>query len=164
MVAGRVHNPVFAAILLICWLVLPRSARAQGDLVIIVNAQTSLEGVSSKELAALYLGDSTSIGGVNLKPVSYVAGNPLRGFFETQVLKLTAEQFAERWRSKRFLGSFTKQPTAFKSAQAVKRFVAEERGTIGYISSTDVDDSVRTIGKVDGVPVGGHDYPLHFSK
>ena len=151
--------------LLLCLFLL--GAGAQGghaeDLVIIVNNETVLDAVSIQELSALYLGESTGIRGLNLKPVGYASGNALRAFFDARVLKMTSEQFAEHWRTKRFLGGLQKPPTNFKSILAVKRFVAEERTAVGYVSFADVDASVRMVGKVDEVPVGARNYPLHIA-
>ena len=132
-------------------LVIAAPAPAAGDgcaIAVIVNLQTTLGPVSVQEVKALYLGEITGIQSKNLRPVGYVAGTPIRSLFDQTVLDMTSEQFAEHWRSKRFLGSFQKQPTAFKSVAAVKKFVAEVEGSIGFVPCSEADASVRTILKL----------------
>jgi ABC-type phosphate transport system substrate-binding protein len=129
-------------------------------LVLVTNLKTPLPNVSVTELRALYLGESMTLGGQSFRAINYTAGNPFRNAFEEHILRMTDEQFANHWRSKRFLGSFQKQPASFKSAEAVKRFVAAERDAIGYIPKASVDNTVNVVPKLDSIPVGAKSYPL----
>jgi len=126
----------------------PTVAGEDCAIAVIVNLQTALPSASVADVRALYLGETTGIQSKNLRPVGYVAGTPIRTLFDTAVLDMTSEQFAEHWRSKRFLGSFQKQPIAFKSVPAVKKFVAEVEGSIGFVPCSEADASVRTILKL----------------
>jgi len=140
----------------------PVVALGQGKpvLVIIVHPQTEIDDLSMPELRDLYLGNVEEIKGIRLKPIMYTANTPIRILFESLVLKRDPEAFAQHWRSKRFLGSWQKQPTSFKSTKAVKAFVAEEKGAIAYIPLSEIDATVRQVQKIDGREVGDRAYPL----
>jgi len=141
------------------------SANAQDKnlLVVIVGPKTPLDQVSIKELRDLYLGNVTAIQGVSLKPVNFSANSQERLTFEKLVLLMTSDQFTEHWRTKRFLNTFQKQPSVFKSAQAVRSFVSDEPGTMGYIPLSDVDPTVRAVRKVDGHDLADKAYPLRIN-
>lgn len=129
-------------------------------LVFITNPGVSLGSVSSGDLIGIYTGRSSRIGAFDVRPVNYKAGNPYRAVFESVVLKMDPEAYANQLRAMEFLGGFDLRPATFRSVEAVREYVARTRGGLGFVPSWAVDASVRAIPSVDGVATTAPGYPL----
>ena len=86
--------------------------------------------------------DGAPIVAVNREP-----GTAARAIFSRRVLRADPAQLEEYWNHKYFEGVFP--PTVLSSCAAVKRYVAADRNAIGYIDSSEVDDSVRVVLKLE---------------
>jgi len=116
-------------------------------LVIVVHPERSVE-LGIEEVAHIYLRrrrfweDGTPIVALNREP-----GTATRALFSRRVLRADPSQLEEYWNQKYFEGIFP--PTVLSSGAAVKRYVAADRNAIGYIDSSEADQSVRVVLKVD---------------
>lgn len=119
------------------------SLTAHAELVVIVNPGNSAGSLTTEQVAALYLGNSTTFpdgGGVALadQPESASARND----FYQKATGRSAAQVKATWARITFTGKGT-PPKELKSDADVKAFVASNPKAIGYIDSSAVDGSVK---------------------
>jgi ABC-type phosphate transport system substrate-binding protein len=116
---------------------------AHAELVVIVNPKNPAASLSTDQVAALYLGNSTNFpdGGAVLladQPESVGARND----FYQKATGRSAAQVKATWARITFTGKGT-PPKELKSDADVKAFVAGDAKAIGYIDSSTVDGSVK---------------------
>lgn len=79
-----------------------------------------------------------------------------------EIYKMTEAEYSRFFLQATFTGSVQAAPKALASSAAIKQFVAENPGAIGYVRSHDLDDSVKAL-KVDGKAPGDADYKLKLA-
>lgn len=130
-------------------------------LVFIHNSPGALESIELKQVADLYLGRTTKIGGITLEPVLYDASHPLRAVFHRQILKEDPHEFAEHWRKIQFLGGNQRPPRTFRSVEAVLKYVQKTRGAFALVPAEDLGTrDIQKVDRVDGAAVEDSGYPL----
>ena len=101
-----------------------------------------------EDVARIYLrkrrfwGDGTPIVALNREP-----GTVARVAFSHGVLHADPPRLQAYWDQQYFAGIFP--PAVLSSGAAVKRYVAADRDAIGYVDSSEVDDSVRVVLKIE---------------
>lgn len=126
-----------------CFLILTSTACAEG-FVLIVNKANTVASVSKEEVQSIFLGKKNSwAGGQSIKPVLQKDSSVHEEFVRTLVGK-TSQQFDNYWKKAIFTGTGA-APESLKDDQAVKSFVAGNRGAVGYISTGALDESVRKL-------------------
>jgi ABC-type phosphate transport system substrate-binding protein len=120
------------------------SSVAMAELAIIGHPGISLRGVTNDELSKVYLGNSKSLGGVDVNPVDQAEGSGTRGEFYDKVVGKSESQLKRYWSQRVFSGK-GKPPPSLADDQAVKDWVASTPGGIGYIDSGAVDGSVKVL-------------------
>lgn len=117
---------------------------AFAEKVIVVHGSNSND-LSEKDIARIFLGkDKSYPNGERAMPVDQKNGSAIRSIFVSTVLKKTDQQVQAYWAKLRFTGK-GKPPKELSGSAAVKDFVTENPGSIGYIDSKDVDGSVKVI-------------------
>jgi hypothetical protein len=135
------------------------AARA-ADLAVIVNKTSALVNVSSTDLARYFKAEKTKApDGKKLVIVMQEAGLPEREAALKGIYKMTEAEYADYFVEATFTGAVESAPKAMPTAVAVKKFVAEVPGGIGYVQLGDADDSIRIL-KIDGKLPGEPDYKL----
>ena len=79
--------------------------------------------------------------GMPILPINREANSPLRAAFTRRVFDLDSSQLAAYWNEQYFHGVMP--PATLSSSESMKRFVAKERGAIGYVELDAADSSVR---------------------
>ena len=120
------------------------SSAAMAELAIIGHPGMNLRGVNNDELAKVYLGNSKSLGGVDVNPVDQSEGSGARGEFYDKVVGKSESQLKRYWSQRVFSGK-GKPPPSLADDQAVKDWVASTPGGIGYIDGGAVDGSVKVL-------------------
>jgi ABC-type phosphate transport system substrate-binding protein len=104
--------------------------------------------MSAQEIGGIYLKKRRFWdGGDPIVPLNREASSAARETFSRRVLGGGSAAFVGYWNDQYFHGVFP--PTTLSSSDAVKRYVAADRNAIGYIWSTEVDDSVRVLLRVE---------------
>ena len=85
--------------------------------------------------------------GTPIVPLNREAGSTVRETFSRRVLGGASSAFVGYWNDQYFHGLFP--PATLSSSDAVKRYLAADRNAIGYVWSSDVDDSVRVLLRLD---------------
>ncbi|MCC5826397.1 phosphate ABC transporter substrate-binding protein [Alkalimonas sp.] len=101
--------------------------------------------VDQSELNRLFLGRGNSFSdGSRATPLNLAEGVPAREHFDTQVLNRSSAQLKAYWSRLVFTGKGT-PPAEHPNAAAMKAAVAADPSAIGYISASDVDDSIKVV-------------------
>lgn len=119
------------------------AASAHAELVVIVNPKNPNASLTTEQVAALYLGNTTTFpdgGGVVLADQPESAGT--RNDFYQKATGRSVAQVKATWARITFTGKGT-PPKELKSEADVKAFVAGDPKAIGYIDSSAVDSSVK---------------------
>ena len=123
----------------------PRSSGAQTA--VIVHRTSAFNNFSAENLRRVFLGKTTVA--ENGQPLVLVELTSIRGRFTKSLLGLSADEFHRRWVGMVFRGDALGFPLELTDAAAVKKFVAEHPGAVGYIPASEMDDTVKTL-RVDG--------------
>jgi ABC-type phosphate transport system substrate-binding protein len=131
-----------AALCALLGTVLPVSAWA-GVAVIVNPANTNT--ISEDDISKIFLGKRKAFpNGSEAIPVDLAEGAAARTQFVTTVLKKNDQQIKAYWAQLLFTGKGT-PPKEVSSDANVKQLVADNPALIGYISSDQVDASVKVV-------------------
>ena len=122
----------------------PASAAAQ--MAVIVHPSSTTRAVSLEDLRRLFLGKTQTI---DTTHVQVVEAAKLRKPFYRALLALSDDEVRRRWVALVFRGEATALPRTLPDDAAVKAYVAEHPGAVGFIDASAVDGTVRVL-TVDG--------------
>ena len=117
---------------------------ASAEVVVIVNASSSIGNASADDLQQVFLGKRSEIGGVSVTPVDQAEGNSAREEFYEKVVDKTPEQLNAYWSRLIFTGKGKPPKQYFDDAEVVET-VLEEEDAVGYIDSSAVTEGVKVI-------------------
>jgi hypothetical protein len=130
------------------------------DLVIVVNKSCALDNVTSAELTKFFKAEkSKAPDGTKLVIVMQDSGRPERDAALAAIYHMSESEYNDYFVEATFTGAVATAPKAVSSGAAVKKFVSDTAGGLGYVRDSDVDDSVKVV-KVDGKAPGDPDYKL----
>lgn len=114
------------------------------EIAIIVHPANNAS-VDQSELNRLFLGRGNSFSdGNRATPMNLAEGLPARDSFDNKVLNRSSAQLKAYWSRLVFTGKGT-PPAEHATAAAMKAAVAADPSAIGYVASSDVDDSVKVV-------------------
>ena len=117
---------------------------SMADIAIIVNPESGITSADAKQIAAVFLGKRSKVGGESVVPVDQEEGQDSRDEFYTKVVGKTASQLNSYWSRLIFTGKGMPPDQVSADAEVVE-VVADDVEMIGYVSPGAVDDSVRVI-------------------
>ncbi len=132
---------LFSRTALIAACLAPLSALA--DVVVIVHPSVSASG-SQAEVADLFLGKASALGGVTLTPIDQESGSDARNTFYEKAAGKNPSQLNAHWSRIVFTGK-GQPPKAVGDDSQVKEAVAKNKALIGYIDSSALDSSVKKV-------------------
>ena len=136
-------NKVSACLLLCMACLLPTLARA--ELVVVLNAQSSVEQLSKTQVVNIFLGHSRELpNGVAASPVDLPFGAPEKASFYQLLVNKDLDQIAAYWSRLVFAGS-TSPPVQASSVQDALQYVATHRGAIAYMDRRSADTRVKIV-------------------
>lgn len=126
-------------------LALAVSPVASAELVVIVSARSPAQGLSSDQVAAIFLGQAGRFpDGQEALALDQRLGSQERNQFYQQVTGKTPALLKAHWSKMVFTGRGQPPREAADSA-SVRRMVAENPAMIGYIDRAALDPSVRPV-------------------
>jgi len=134
-------------IILVPFLLSPGLAPAGGDEILVISMKKKNEKISEKLLRRIYLKrkilweNSTRI-----VPVNLPAESPLRRAFTGSIVRLSHRDLVDYWNAEYFKG--VRPPEVAGSEEAVKRFVRQVEGAIGYISSQNMEPDLTVLYRI----------------
>lgn len=139
---NRIRRLIGAAVLPLA-LALPSIASA--ELVVIVSARSPAQGLSSDQVAAIFLGQAGRFpDGQEALALDQRLGSQERNQFYQQVTGKTPALLKAHWSKMVFTGRGQPPREAADSA-SVRRMVAENPSMIGYVDRAALDASVRPV-------------------
>jgi phosphate transport system substrate-binding protein len=130
------------------------------DLAIVVNKNRAIDNLTSEELKKIFRAEKTvSADGVHFIIFARETGSPERAAVLANLYGMTEADYAKYFLQATFIGQVAAAPRELSSAGAVRQYVSRVGGGIGYISASDVDESVKVV-KIDGKLPGDPDYKL----
>ena len=124
---------------------LTQGAMAVADVAVIVNPASGVTTLSASQAKALFLGKSHKFPNGNAAvPVEQEEGSATRSVFNKKVLKKSDTQVKAYWSKMVFSGKASPLKSLPDDA-AVKAHVAANKDAVGYIDSSQVDDSVSVV-------------------
>lgn len=116
---------------------------AYADPVVVINADTEIEGVSRAELQHLYLGRTQTIKNVEVEAVNLPESHPLREEFHQKLIGRSREQMSRYWARALFTGTAT-PPKTVRNEKEVIQTVADSPA-VGYVSESVEDKAIREV-------------------
>jgi ABC-type phosphate transport system substrate-binding protein len=137
------------------------SAEAGGSTLVVITAKDSpVNGLSLNELKQIYLGASlTASDGSRILALNRGSKTRERVGFDRSVLDMDPEKVSRYWIDRRIRGQ-SGSPKAVDPGPLIQRLVTRLPGAIAYVSSDQVDSSVKVV-KINGLTPKDSAYPIH---
>ncbi|AQS40006.1 hypothetical protein Sps_04926 [Shewanella psychrophila] len=120
------------------------SLQALAGIAVIVHPDNA-DALDKKSISNLYLGKTKRFpGGAQAVPVNLEVGQASRGDFDSNVLGKSSSQLKSYWSKKVFTGKGT-PPKELANDDEVMKLVSSNPNIIGYIDSSNVNDSVKVV-------------------
>jgi ABC-type phosphate transport system substrate-binding protein len=134
----------------------PPSAQAESDvIVVVVNKANPASVLSGDVLRPIFQTVKTEWSdGSKAVPVNLPDDDPLRQKFDAGVLGLDPDRVSRYWIDRKVRGG-ERPPQRVSSESAVLRFVASNRGGVGYVKASAADSSVKIVARVENGRVVG---------
>ena len=118
---------------------------AMADVVAIVSARSPATALSKSQITDIFLGKSSRYpDGTLAVPVNQAEGSPARDEFYLTFAGKSSAQLKAYWSKIIFTGR-GQPPREVANGAEVRKMIAENPGTIGYIDQSLVDQSVRVL-------------------
>jgi ABC-type phosphate transport system substrate-binding protein len=132
---------VLSVIVLSAWTT-PAVAQSDSEYVVVANKEVAGSSIGLSTLKGIYLREikSWGNGGGQILVVDLASG----GNFYQNLFGKTYVQMQAYWLNMRIKYSVD-LPVSKKDAESVKQFLAENKGSIGFLKSSDVDDRVKVL-------------------
>ena len=128
----------------VCVLLMLSLSLLRGSEYSVVTApQSGIDRLDARQLRDYFLQKRHFAGATKVIPVNLLAQNRARIAFETEVLHVNRDTLNRYWVKQHFQG--VSPPLTQPSYAAVKRFVQNVEGAVGYIPSKLVDNKVKVL-------------------
>lgn len=132
-------------VLLLTGLGLLAALPAAAELVVVVNPKSGVERLNRDEVINIFLGRYRQLpSGITAQPVDLPATQPEKALMYHLLVGKDLDQIASYWSRLVFSGR-TSPPVQASSTEEVLRYVAANRGAVGYVERTRVDGRVRVV-------------------
>ncbi|TCJ18043.1 hypothetical protein EZJ19_03825 [Parasulfuritortus cantonensis] len=134
-----------ARLLLLLALLLPAWARADADLVLVVNAKSGVDRLTQEEAVNIFMGRYRQLpSGIPAVPIDQPDTQPEKALFYRLLVNKDLAEINAYWARLLFSGR-TSPPHQAKSAAEALDLLARQRGAIGYIERSQVDARVKIV-------------------
>lgn len=118
---------------------------ANAGVAVITHPSVKEIGLSKNKLALIYLGKLKNYSnGKTIKAVDLPKGSKARKKFYASVVKKSESALNRHWSKLKYTGK-GKPPKVLDSARAVVKWVASNKGAIGYIDGKYLNKSVKVV-------------------
>jgi len=130
------------------------------DLAIVLNRANPVDNLLEKDLRQIFLGERSHWpDGHRITLVMMDEGAPERRAVLLQICRMNEADFARHFLHGLFTGEVFVSPKTLATPVGVRKFIFNVPGSIGYLSSSDVDTTVKVV-RIDGVLPGEKGYKL----
>ncbi|UZE15555.1 substrate-binding domain-containing protein [Pseudomonas sp. B21-054] len=121
------------------------SSPVMADVVVVVASGSPLKTLARNQVADIFLGKTSRFpSGAQAIPIDQTEDSATRDEFYSTFTGKSASQLKAHWSKIIFTGR-GQPPQAVSSSAEVKKRIAENPDTIGYIDAREVDNSVRAL-------------------
>lgn len=118
---------------------------AAAELVVVVNPKSGVERLTREDVINIFLGRFRQLpSGIPALPMDLPANHPEKALMYHLLVGKDLDQIASYWSRLVFSGR-TSPPLQATSADDLIRFVASNRGGVGYLDRSRVDSRVRVV-------------------
>jgi ABC-type phosphate transport system substrate-binding protein len=122
-----------------------RAIAAQADVVAVVSAKSAVTALSKDQIADIFMGKAIHFpDGAPATPIDQIEASSVREEFYTRFTGKSRAQLNAHWSKIIFTGR-GQPPKQLPNSAEVKKWVAANPNTIGYIEPSLVDASVRAL-------------------
>lgn len=119
------------------------------EMVVVVSARSPVNALRQEQVADIFLGQIGRFpDGSEARALDQPIGSPLRNRFYARVTSKSPALLKAHWSRMIFTGR-GQPPKELPNSAAVRKMVAENPGTIGYIERSALDASVKPVLMVD---------------
>lgn len=124
------------------------STQAQAGVAVILNPQCSLEQISDKDLAQVFLSKTKYLpSGERARPVELTSTESKNNFYEKIAGKNEVE-LRKYWATMIFTGN-GQPPKQLRSVEQVLQYVSTHQCAIAYVPKDAVDESIKVLRRID---------------
>jgi ABC-type phosphate transport system substrate-binding protein len=109
--------------------------------VLIGNKNVAAEKLDAATVKSIFLGKKVAWDGAGRITLAVLKGGPVAEEYFKSAVEMTASAFNNHWRRLAMTGGGT-APKSFEKEEDLRKFVAETPGAVGFVESTNADDSV----------------------
>lgn len=120
------------------------TAPAWAQVAVVVNPKAGVDSLSKEQVAAFFLGKSSSLPGGLSQALDLPEAEAARDHFYSKGAGKSASQVKATWARLAFSGKAT-PPKELANAAEIKRFVSSHAEAVGYIDKAAVDGSVKVV-------------------
>jgi len=121
------------------------SAAWGSEVVVVVDARSSVERITQEEVVNIFLGRRRVLpNGEAAQPVEPPASDPVRAEFYRKLVDKSLAQISAYWASLYFSGK-TRPPLQAESTGEVVELITRRPGGIGYLKRSEVSARVRIV-------------------
>lgn len=114
------------------------------EILVVVARNAPVENLTTKTVERIFLKRKTSWDdGTMIVPINLLAQHDLRKLFSNKILKKSQSELVEYWNEQHFKG--ITPPMVLESESAVKVFIRQVEGAIGYISRDALEPDLKII-------------------
>lgn len=133
-------------------------------LAIVVNRANPIGDLSSAELRKIFLGTRSHWpNGHRIAVAMLDYGRPERNAVLRQIYRMDESGYRNHFLKEVYRGDVFSPPKTLASPVVMRKFVFNAPGAIGYLRSSDVDESVKVL-RIDGHLPDDKDYPLQIDE
>lgn len=110
---------------------------------LIVSKKMSFNFLSTQQVKEIFLQKRHSIGNERVIPLNLVGQHESRSIFESSVLGMDRDRLGNYWVKQHYEG--ISPPLTQPSFESIKAFVQTVEGSMGYVPSSMVDNSVKAV-------------------
>jgi ABC-type phosphate transport system substrate-binding protein len=147
----RAQLLVLAATLLVAGgvLQLRRADAAGGEVDVIVNKTNTVDDLPLADAKKVFMGDKTTWpSGKRVTILMLAPGQPERAAVLHGIYKMPEDEYGQYFVQAAFAGKVAAPPKDIASPAQMKQAVAANPGAIGYVKKEDMDDTVKTVLKL----------------
>lgn len=134
------------------------------SLAIVVNPSNPVQNLSFGELRKIFLGERSAWPhGRKIALAMLDYGWPERQSVLRQIYRMNEDGYDDHFAKGVFRGEIFVAPKALASPEIMRKFVFNAPGGIGYLRTSDVDDSVKVL-RIDGRLPTDKDYRLQIDE
>ena len=122
---------------------------AMPEILVVVNKENETTELTRSQIVDLYMGRYQNFpNGEAAFPLDHPPDSEIRSDFYRKMVNKSVAEVNAYWARLLFSGRAS-PPRVFSDSAAVIKAVSENRGAIGYIERSDLDDSIKVVGRAE---------------